>query len=446
MRRIGGVNRLEFPIGKSLGLEDVYGGRFTPDGEEFVFWKGSADGFELQVIDRQGKAGKPLTSGWAKIEGIPSWADGGREVWFTASKAGEPEALWAVRRSGEVRRLIRVPGSLELYDVSSDGRALVGHHTLVSLLQGLAPGQASEIDLSWLDSSKPSDLSADGSMVLITEDGEGSGGRPSVYLRATDGSQAVRIGEGYGLALSPDKKWVLARREENGRRTFVLMPTGPGQPRPLAFEGLDVTSGVFTPDGQRIVFDATAPGQPSRLYVADLSGGKPRAVGPPGTRLQPFTSPVSPDGRRVVAIREGKFSPAPAGRNRRASRVSRSPRGPVPLRAVELRRPLAVLRRKEPARSPGRPLRRRDGHPAALERDPGRAITDENDRPDHPGRPRLRVLRTHRILGALSRRGAALRVQRRRRLAFPSRLAASSSVDSFLAKLRRTFVFPPPRA
>ena len=311
VRRIGGANRLEFPIGKSLGLEDVYGGRFNPDGTEFVFWKGRADDFELQVIDRQGKAGKPLTSGWAKIEGIPSWADGGREVWFTASKAGEPEALWAVRRSGEVRRLIRVPGSLELYDVSSDGRALIGHHTIVGRLQGLAPGQTSESDLSWLDSSKPSDLSADGSMVLITEDGEGSGGRPSVYLRATDGSQAVRIGEGYGHALSPDKKWVLARREENGRQTFVLMPTGPGQPRPLAFEGLDVTSGVFTPDSQRIVFDATAPGQPSRLYVADLSGGKPRAVGPPGTRLQPFTSPVSPDGRRVVAIREGKVSVLP---------------------------------------------------------------------------------------------------------------------------------------
>ena len=57
VRRIGGANRLEFPIGKSLAFEDVYGGRFTPDGEEFVFWKGGADGFELQVIDRQGKGG-----------------------------------------------------------------------------------------------------------------------------------------------------------------------------------------------------------------------------------------------------------------------------------------------------------------------------------------------------------------------------------------------------
>jgi serine/threonine protein kinase len=195
VRRMGGVNRLEFPIGKSLPFEQVFGGRFSPNGEEFVFWKAGAEGFGLQVIDRKGKAGSPLTSGWAKIEGLACWADGDREVWFTASKAGEPEALWAVRRSGEVRRLIRVPGSLELYDVSSDGRALIGHHNLVSLLQGLAPGQTSEVDLSWLDSSRPSDLSADGSMVLITEDGEGFR-RAAFGLPPGDGREPGRADRG----------------------------------------------------------------------------------------------------------------------------------------------------------------------------------------------------------------------------------------------------------
>ena len=306
VRVTGGKGRLEFPIGRVVA-EDVFGPRFTPDGREIAFYRDEGDTVALKVVDRQGKEARTLTSGWRKVEGLPCWAAGGREIWFTASKAGEPEALWAVRRSGEVRRLVRVPGNLELYDVSADGRALLGHHTIVGVLQGLAPGQVSELDLSWLDSSRPSDLSADGTTVLITEDGEGSGGRPSIYLRATDGAPAVRIGEGFGVALSPDKKWVLARREEAGRRVFVLLPTGAGQPRPLAFEGLAVTSGAFTPDSLRIVFDATAPGQPSRLYVADLAGGKPRAVGPAGLRLQQFTSPISPDGRRVVALREGKL-------------------------------------------------------------------------------------------------------------------------------------------
>jgi Tol biopolymer transport system component len=308
VRLIGGKRRLEFPIGKVIVNGEILGVRFTPDGRELAFYRDEGDSVALQVADREGKEAKTLTSGWRKVEGLACWAAGGREVWFTASKAGEPEALWAVRRSGEVRRLIRVPGNLELYDVSADSRALLGHHSIVGVLQGLAPGQASEIDLAWLDSSRPSDLSVDGSMVLITEDGEGSGGQPSIFLRPTGGGPAVRIGEGSAVALSPDKKWVLARREENRRRTFVVLPTGPGQPRPLAFDGLDVTSGVFSPDGQQIVFDANAPGQPSRLYVAKLSGGKPRAVGPPNVRLQPFTSPVSPDGRRVIAVFEGKLA------------------------------------------------------------------------------------------------------------------------------------------
>lgn len=31
-----------------------------------------------------------------------------------------------------------------------------------------------------------------------------------IFLRKTDGTAAVRLGEGYAVALSPDQKWVLA--------------------------------------------------------------------------------------------------------------------------------------------------------------------------------------------------------------------------------------------
>ena len=305
-RRTGGVTRLEFPVGKPI-VEEAYAPRFSPDGGEIAFFRLKGGEMSLYVIGRQGGAETAVSSGWKKSAGAPAWAADGGEVWFTASKTGEPEALWAVRRSGEVRQLIRVPGGLELYDVSSDGRALLGHHNVVGLLRGLAPGQTSELDLSWLDSSRPSDLSADGSTLLITEDGEAAGSRPAIYIRTTDGGEAVRIGEGFGVALSPDKKWILARRDEGGRRAFLLMPTGAGQARPLAFEGLDVGWGSFLPDGGRILFDATAAGQPSRLYVADVSGGKPRPVGPPNLRIPQFTSPVSPDGRRAVAGSVGKL-------------------------------------------------------------------------------------------------------------------------------------------
>jgi hypothetical protein len=55
---------------------------------------------------------------------------------------------------------------------------------------GLAPGEAKERDLSWLDWSVPVDLSADGRTVLFGETGEGGGPKYAVYLRKTDGSPA----------------------------------------------------------------------------------------------------------------------------------------------------------------------------------------------------------------------------------------------------------------
>jgi hypothetical protein len=40
--------------------------------------------------------------------------------------------------------------------------------------------------------------------MLFTEGGEGGGPKYAVYLRKTDGSPAIRLSEGNGLALSPD--------------------------------------------------------------------------------------------------------------------------------------------------------------------------------------------------------------------------------------------------
>ncbi len=307
VRRVSGNRQLEFPVGKTLVPGVVLGPRFSPDGREIAFWKAEAGDSKLSVIDRLGKKEEVLSTGWKKAWGAPCWTADGRELWFTGSRTGGSEALWALRRSGQLRQLLRIPGSLEIYDVSKDGRALLAHHTFTRVLRGLVPGQESEVDLSWLDSSRPADLSTDGTTVLITEDGEGAGDHPEIYLRTTDGAPAVRIGEGEALALSPDKKWALARREEGGTRKLFVVPTGAGQARALGFEGLDVGTGAFTPDGTQIAFEASAVGQPNRIYVVDAAGGEPRPVGPPGVSFQLWLSPVSRDGRRAVGVRAGKL-------------------------------------------------------------------------------------------------------------------------------------------
>ena len=106
--------------------------------------------------------------------------------------------------------------------------------------------------MSRQDGSAPEALSRDGGSVLLSEVLRGANG--SIYLRKTDGSDAIRLGDGFGEDLSPDGKWVLGTQAE-ARQHWFIMPTGPGSsitlpPGPLVARG----EANFLPNGRRIVF------------------------------------------------------------------------------------------------------------------------------------------------------------------------------------------------
>jgi hypothetical protein len=157
-----------------------------------------------------------------------------------------------------------------------------------------------EREVSWLESSFGFSLSADSSRVLINEQGEGSGDRYGLYLRPTDGSPALRLGDGSMGELSPDGKWVLSMGQDEPQR-LTIYPTGPGDARVFQEVGLSYRSFGWFPDGKRIAFGASEGDSSVRLYVQDLSGGTPT----------PFTDevmgvlgrlPISPDGRWAAAL------------------------------------------------------------------------------------------------------------------------------------------------
>ncbi|HEX6906463.1 MAG TPA: hypothetical protein VF154_07655 [Terriglobales bacterium] len=52
------------------------------------------------------------------------------------------------------------------------------------------------------------------------------------YVRKTDGSPAVLLGEGAAVALSPDGKWVVAQSPGSPAQ-LRLLPTGVGEARVL---------------------------------------------------------------------------------------------------------------------------------------------------------------------------------------------------------------------
>ncbi len=147
-------------------------------------------------------------------------------------------------------------------------------------------------------------LSRDGKTLLFREQGyavqiPGVDYSEQFYVRATDGSPAVRLGEGRALDMSPDGKWVLANAPRLTSSDLILMPTGPGEARKLSAQPVACWSAKFL-DGERILLSGSETGKGSRLWVLSLRGGPPRPLTPEGFSFY-VGDPVSPDGRLVAA-------------------------------------------------------------------------------------------------------------------------------------------------
>ncbi len=219
-----------------------------------------------------------LSGGWSSLAGL-AWTPSGSELWFAGSNTGSSRSLYAVSLSGRVRPVLRVPGNLVLHDIAPDGRVLLSREEARRLIVGVTPGSSQERDLSWLDWSNGRDLTPDGRWLLLDEQGEGGGPKYSIYLRKTDGSPAVRLGDNDAFSISDDGKWVLATTNVEGG-SMLLLPTGAGESRTIKTGNLRNPLGRFLPDGKRIlVFDDVF-----RLYVQSLDGDTRRPVTPEGVQ------------------------------------------------------------------------------------------------------------------------------------------------------------------
>jgi hypothetical protein len=254
----------------------------------------------VAVVNLSGKK-RVLTSTLERLQGL-AWAPSGDEIWFSAQD-GLVQGIYAVTLSGKQRLIARAPGTLRLHDAFRDGRALVSRDSVEVSTFALAPGESHERDLTWLDWSAPTFLSPDGKTVLFLENWAPMGRNYSACLRRTDGSPVVRLGDGVPMALSPDGKWVLARLPAE-KNSYVLLPTGAGEPRRIAFDGLDEyrRAAAFMPDGREIIFLGRQAQEAVRFYRGLVGGGKARPVTPPAGGRR-FT--LSRDGRRLAAYSEG---------------------------------------------------------------------------------------------------------------------------------------------
>ncbi|HKB71600.1 MAG TPA: hypothetical protein VKH46_12210, partial [Thermoanaerobaculia bacterium] len=307
-RRAGSRYRIEYPIGKVLyetggWISHI---RFSRDGTRIAFANHPVlqdDRGTIDVVDLRGSH-QVLTDEWSGVQGA-CWSLKGDEIWFAADPGVGGRRLMAVKPGGKPRPVLGIPGNVFLMDVAADGRILLTREERSIQTIAYLPGDEKGQDLSWLGYSFGQDFSPDDRLLLTTYVGEGSGNNYTTYLRPTDGSPAARVGEGGGLALSPDGKWVADIVYTPSPR-IVLYPTGAGEARSISVD-VPVESGNWI-SNETLVLVAAAGGS-RRAYRLDVAGGKLVPLTPEGVdSFDPYL-PVTPD-RRAVVLRGPDRRPA----------------------------------------------------------------------------------------------------------------------------------------
>jgi len=296
--------RLEYPIGHVLldSINWISHPQISPDGKWIAFADhenpGGDDEGSLAVIDMAGHE-KKLASGFVSIEGL-QWSPSGDEIWFTATRSGSATQLRGVTLAGKERSITNVPGGMWLEDLRNGAALMITHQQRIGI-RGLPPGGKQEVELGWFGWSIPRDMTPDGKKILFEEEGEGGGPNYTVFLRDTDGSPPVRIGEGVSGAISRDGKWAITKSAKGG--PLMLVPTGTGETRALTHDNISYGGVRFLPDGKHLIATGIEPNHGVRSYLIDLDSGDSKPLTPEGT----VGTSLSPDGRSLSVVeRNGK--------------------------------------------------------------------------------------------------------------------------------------------
>lgn len=280
VRDAGEKQRLEYPIGTVIyeNLPWINYPRISRDGA----WIAFRDTSTLTVV-RPPEKPRSLDRDVDELV----WSPSGKEIWYSTFD-GTVTELRAVLLSGHDRRLTVLPGDYVLHDVDASGRVLVSRVAENSEVYALREGETKPRNLSWLDRADIVAVTANGDAVLFQEQGP----RGGIYIRATDGTPAKRLGDGEASDLSPDGQWLL--------RGCELVPVGPGEGRKLPPTNPSAC-GRFFDAGRRLYDMEDVEGHGRQLWIRNIDGTGLRAVTEEGT----FRGLVSPDGRHASALKGG---------------------------------------------------------------------------------------------------------------------------------------------
>jgi serine/threonine protein kinase len=300
IREVGGKYRLEYPSGR-LRYETphyIREPRISPDGKRIAFIE--PHGGENDVVVIEEGAASAIARGWSHgVNGL-AWRPDGKEVWISGTSTAAPPAIYAVPLEGAEPRLVaRLTGAIRICDIAANGAVLLSNGIWRAALHWKNPTEEVERDAAWFDWSVLADLSSDGKTILFNETREGGGAKNSMYLRHAGEPAAVRLGDGFADALSPDGKWVLA----HAGAKLALLPTGAGDQRELKINGSFENGAAWLPDSRRVAVGGAAPNKAYQLWLVDTLDETATPLSPENIwsgAYRPFC--VSADGRVVAGM------------------------------------------------------------------------------------------------------------------------------------------------
>ena len=298
LRRIGIEWVVEFPAGHIAyrcdgSISDL---RVSPDGNWVAFIEHPMrddDRGHIRVVDKSGKT-RELTADWSSAVGL-AWSHSGNEIWFTASKTGVVRNLYAVSKSGVLRRLSNAPASLRLFDIAADGRLLLSVDDIRGAMLARFPGSHEAADVSQFDEPNVQAISSDGQRILFTESGDAGGQHYKALLLDNANHSSHIIGSGRAMGISPDGRQVLLLDPQDNR-TLAIVPLQGGASKRISGGGLHYQWARFlSPDV--LLAGASFSTGPLMLYRQSLDGSSPTAL----TGLPYLDYPaIAPDRCRAV--------------------------------------------------------------------------------------------------------------------------------------------------
>ncbi len=304
VREVGIESLLEFPKGKviyrSQGWIDSV--RISPNGREIAFLEHPVrddDAGHVTIVNAAGNK-VLVTRDWGSAAGL-AWSASGSEVWFTASNETASGTLYAVSRSGRLRKLTTQPQSLRLLDVSSTGHALLAIDNVRMTMRAAVSTNQTERDISQFDFSHIEDISRDGNVLLFTEGGDAGGQHYMAYVYDQRTQKVKRLGPGRGLSLSPEGNEALTVDAQD-RTALTLIEVSSGRAMKLPQSAFRYQWARFFRPGQLLVGGAY-PSQPLTISVLDEASGRLAPI--PDAPYLDYVA-ISPDGRKIAGRLTGR--------------------------------------------------------------------------------------------------------------------------------------------